>query len=92
MKEYLKKIIEDFNSRENDTERFRFLLEHPGVFMLHLDNDSTHLGLTEGSCKNFTDEEVENFVDMMNGFDGWLGHSEGVISLLETIGIKGEPV
>jgi hypothetical protein len=92
MHDHLRKLIKGFNGLKNDVDRFKFLAIHPDIFMLRLDNDSTHLNLTESTCKNFTEAEVDDFIDSMGNFDGYLGYSGGVISLLKAIGIDGQPV
>ena len=92
MHDHLRNLIKEFNNQKSDVHRFRFLIQHPGIFKLYLDNDSTHLGLTNSTCKNFKDEEIDVFIDSMGSFDGYLGWHEGVISLLEAVGIDGDPV
>lgn len=88
----LKKLIQEFNEKKNDVEKYRFLLQHPGVFKLHLDNDYTCLGLADATCEDLTEGEIDELMDSIDEFDEYLGGGEGILDLLGAIGIIGEPV
>ena len=49
MKAMLLKLINEFNKLKSDKDRFRFLLEHKGVFKLNLDNDDTFTTVSDAT-------------------------------------------
>ena len=91
MLEHLIKLIDEFNTLKNDKDRFRFIIQHKGIFKLSLDNDQTWPAVADHIAAQFSEDVVED-LPTMNDFDGYLGWSDGVVSLLEVIGVKGEPV
>ena len=97
MKEHLNKLIVEFNTMENDIARFRFLMNHPGVFTLNLDNDYTGIDVSPNTCESIGIEPYSDAWDDLNDtitgrFHSWLGWSDGVCSLLEAIGMDHECV
>lgn len=65
----------------SDEGKWQYLLEHkPQWCTVYLDNDYTFIGLDD-------DEDADTI-----GFDGYIGWSDGVLSLLTVLGIKHEPV
>jgi hypothetical protein len=92
MKEHLEKLVAEFNNQRTDKGRYVFMLDHPGIFKLLLDNDDTFAVISDGVSKNFPVDSIEDINDKISEFNGYLGWSDGVISLLEAIGIECESV
>jgi len=97
MKKHLEKLISAFNFLNSDEDRFRFLLEHKGVFKLNLDNDDTFTTISDGT---FASLEIDRWsVDadiwnekITNDFDEYLGWSDGIFTLLRVVGINAASV
>ncbi len=87
---HLKNVIIEFNKQTNDVDRFKFIAQHPGIFTLMLDTDMTFPVVSEKIASQFP-EEVEELPEI-NTFQGYLGWSDGVINLLEAIGMSWEMV
>jgi len=97
MKVHLLKLIEKFNRLDSDKDRFRFILEHKGVFKLNLDNDDTFTTVSDDTLLSIgTDKwsaDADDWNDKItNDFYSYLGWSDGVVALLEVVGIEAEPV
>ena len=74
----MSKLIEEFDSLENDKARWGFVLAHKGKLRLLLDNDQTMV--IDDSADDEDNNNVSNFVN-------YVGRSVGVIDLLHAIGI-----
>ena len=72
-------LIEEFEALKTDVEKWKFVIEHKDSLVIHLDNDGTFIRLRTN------DEEWA-------AFDGYIGWSDGVFSLLKAIGVKAESV
>lgn len=82
-KKEAKEIAENYNKIKTDKERFKFLMSHSDKIKLVLDNDMTMV--------NFITEEDNDEIDIsLKDLDDYLGNSEGVLNLLEFIGITAE--
>lgn len=77
----IKKLMEEFNDLNDDKARWKWIAKHQqdGI-IVWLDNDDTFA--------TFRDDEDGNLMT----FNGWLGNSDGVISLLDSAGIYSEGV
>ena len=74
-----KKLYDEFVALETDVERWKWLVAHQGMgIILLLDDDFT--------CVNFPSDDPEEFLDA--DFDGYIGNSDGVFSLLAALGIR----
>jgi len=70
----MNKLYRKFKKCKNDSERWQFIFDHKdGDYIIELDSDNTIVIFGE-------DQHVS--------FDGWLGYSDGVFTLLDTLGIK----
>ena len=56
-----------------------------------LDNDETFPVVSDHVSHQFGEDVFDTFPEM-DSFDDYLGWSDGVVELLEVIGVKGEPV
>jgi len=97
MEKHLKKSIGEFNKLKSDKDRFRFLLEHKGIFKLILDNDDMFLRISDGVLESLDIDwysvEADILSDSIKGkFDTFLGWSDGVFILLDVVGIEAESV
>lgn len=97
MKEHLEKLINEFNKIKEDGDRYRFLLEHKGIFKLNLDNDETFVTISDGTLKSLKIDKYsvgeDEWNDKITGnFWTYLGWSEGVFILLDAVGLKAESV
>ncbi|WP_373031630.1 hypothetical protein [Sulfurovum sp.] len=73
--------LKELSKIEGDINKWKWLMENQEAgLIVNLDNDDTFV----------TDPDSED--DFCVDFDGYVGWSDGVISLLEAIGIKAEPV
>ena len=91
MKDHLRKRATEWNLLKTDEDRFRFLLEHKGVFALRLDNDGTYVDYIPPPGITDYDEFVEDLPELTSFYE-YLGWSEGVLILLKVIEIKAECV
>ena len=97
MKAHLLKLIAKFNKLKSDKDRFRFLLEHKDVFKLNLDNDETFTTVSDETFKSLGIDkwsvEADDWNDKItNDFQDYLGWHDGVVCLLNVVGITAEPV
>ena len=97
MRKHLKKLISEFNELKTDDSKFRFLLEHKGIFKLNLDNDDTFVTVSDGilnvlGIEKYSVEEDDLNDLITNSFWTYLGWSEGVFILLDVVGIEAESV
>ena len=77
----MNKFKQKFDSLKNDVDRWKFVLENKDKdFQVLLDNDMTFI--------DFNDDEF----DLTCDFDGYLGWSDGVFSLLKALGIPHDGV
>ncbi len=76
----MKKLVQEFKALKTDKERWQWISanQDKGI-TVWLDNDDTFAQLD-----NFPDDTLE--------FNGYVGDSAGVFSLLEAMGIKAENV
>ena len=79
-----------FNAQKTDHDRFRFMLDHKGIFSLMLDNDLASTIYSVGALSNFSEDQIKILPDL-NDFDNYLD-GKLVIPLLGLIGIKAEYV
>ncbi len=77
----MSKLIEEFNSLENDKARWGFVLAHKSKLRLELDNDDTMV-----IDDNASDDDENNY----GSFDDYVGWSDGVITLLNAIGLDAD--
>ena len=97
MKVHLLRLIEKFNRLDSDEDRFRFILEHKGVFRLNLDKDATYTVVSGETFKSLGIDrwsvEADDWNDKItNDFHNYLGWHDGVVCLLKVVGITAEPV
>ena len=88
---HLEGLINDFNELKTDKERFRFIIEHKGVFTLMLDNDQTIPIVSAHVFYQLSQQDFEALPEL-NEFDGYLGLFKGTFDLLDAIGVNCEPV
>ena len=77
----MSKLIEEFNKLENDKVRWGFVLAHKSKLRLSLDNDDTMV-----IDDNASEEDENNY----GSFDNYVGWSDGVITLLNAIGLDAD--
>ncbi len=85
--EALVTIERQYNSLKNDKDRLRYILQYKDVISLMLDNDNTTV------CINWSELEYDRCVKLgicLNDLDNYIGNSEGLISMLDILGIKTE--
>ena len=75
----MSKIINQFNKLSNDIEKWEFILANKDIITVHLDNDYTFITV---DCDS----------DYTGSFSSYIGWSDGVMDLLDVIGIKYEGV
>ena len=75
-----KELHNKFKNCSDDTERWKFVLEHKDIVEIRLDNDETYV-----IVKGIENDDIMNFAE----FIGW---EPGVWNLLEAIGIDAEGV
>ena len=97
MEAFLLKLIDQYNKLKSDEDRFRFLLEHKGVFKLNLDNDDTFTTVSDATFRSLRIDkwsvEADDWNDKItNDFHDYLGWHDGVVCLLKVVGITAEPV
>ena len=97
MEAFLLKLIDQYNKLKTDEGRFRFLLEHKGVFKLNLDNDETFTTVSDATFGSLGIDkwsvEADDWNDKItNDFHNYLGWHDGVVCLLKVVGITAEPV
>ena len=97
MKKHIETLISKFNSLNSDEDRFRFLLEHKGVFKLNLDNDDTFTTVSDATFASLEIDKWSVEADYWNNkitkdFNEYLGWNDGVLILLKVIGITADPV
>lgn len=76
------KLIDSFERCKNDEERWNWVIEHKddGI-LVYLDNDDTFVVLVDAKGNRYEDD------DWYGDFSDYIGWSEGVSILLDTIGI-----
>lgn len=89
-KSKIKEIIKHYNQQSDDISRFKIITSNSKYFGVFLDNDYTGVYLTRIVTCNLTDEEREDYNCQLNSFHGYLGQSEGLVSLLESLKIDYE--
>ena len=77
----MSKLIEDFNKLENDKARWGFVLANKSKLRLSLDNDDTMV-----IDDNASEDDENNY----GSFDNYVGWSDGVITLLNAIGLDAD--
>tara|TARA_R110000772_G_scaffold260261_1_gene378179 strand:- start:359 stop:598 length:240 start_codon:yes stop_codon:yes gene_type:complete len=77
----MSKLIEDFNKLENDKARWGFVLASKSKLRLSLDNDDTMV-----IDDNASEDDENNY----GSFDNYVGWSDGVITLLNAIGLDAD--
>ena len=84
-------LIEELQACSNDEVRWAYVLvnkDEDELPPVTLDNDATYISfVVEVPCKD-SNETEEDWLTI--DFDGYLGWSEGVRSLLNALGIKAE--
>ena len=90
----IKNKAKEWNKLKNDTARFEYLLANKGIFILELDNDLTFADYNLKTLKEIglDLDEAQDILPELNSFDDFLGWHQGVITLLEVIGIDAESV
>ena len=79
-------MIKEFKNLKNDKARWEWLIIHKDQGLrLELDNDDTTLIDT-----TIDPDGVDDSVEYYASFDSYVGWSEGVIDLLQAIGIDAE--
>jgi len=72
-------LFEGFNNLKTDVEKWKWVIDNQHLgFTVMLDNDDTFLSHPENN--------------EIGEFDGYLGWSDGAISLLEALGVESESV
>ena len=77
----MSKLIEEFNKLENDKSKWGFVLAHKSKLRLSLDNDDTMV-----IDDNASEDDENNHAS----FDDYVGWSNGVITLLNAIGLDAD--
>ena len=77
----MSKLIEDFNKSEDDKARWGFVLANKSKLRLSLDNDDTMV-----IDDNASEDDENNY----GSFDDYVGWSDGVITLLNAIGLDAD--
>jgi len=84
-----KSILSDWNALDNDTKRWQSIKDNTSLndgLVVVLDNGSTHVRLSD----YYTDDAQDSVNPRLNGFDSYIGNSDGVEILLDTLGIACE--
>lgn len=97
MKWNYKKLWKEWNKLKTDSKRWKWVIKHKNVALIHLDNDSTVMTLRGDNSKSEESEDCDECVDcggcaMYGEFDHWVGWSDGVFVLLDVCGIDAESV
>ena len=75
-------LLKEFDELNNDKERWLWVLENKDKVFIELDNDITLVSSTI-ECED--GEEVE-----YTSFDEFLGNKDGVLDLLQALGINAD--
>ena len=80
----MEKLFKEFESLKNDKERWLWVKDHQkdGI-IVNLDNDDTFI-----TIENYAPIEGEGY----SNFEGYIGWSEGIFSLLEAMSIRAESI
>lgn len=87
----MSKIIEEFKALPNDVEKWKWLIGKQGLGLkVVCDNDQT--SLVDEVARDKADDECLDYEDLniYADFNGYIGWSSGVFSLLDAIGIDAE--
>ena len=92
--EDLKNICKNWNDLKTDKERYKYLIENKGIFVLRLDNDDTFPEFSEKFMDDFGIDiyDLDGLIPELESFDYYLGWSDGVKVLLKMVGIEAEEV
>jgi hypothetical protein len=86
MNEFKQKMRKEFKILKNDIQRWKWILKNKDKIIVFLDNDDTFAAMAEDKYNaSIGNEEIFEF-------DTYLGYSDGVIYLLEALGIESEVV
>lgn len=77
----MSKIIDDFKVLKNDKDKWAFVLANKSKIRLELDNDDTIV-----VDDNASDDDEDNCAS----FAYYVGWSEGVITLLQSLGLDAD--
>jgi hypothetical protein len=81
----IKELSDQFNKLQNDGEKWKWVLNNQDKdIVVMLDNDYTYAV--------FTNTNTEEDDDTILYFDYYIGDSDGILILLEALGIKAEEV
>ncbi len=82
-------VAGEWNTLENDKDRWKHLLEHKEYYTLCLDNDATfvEVPIPEEELQDFDYDDLDGHINC-NSFDEWIGCDDGVVTLLEVLGIN----
>jgi len=86
----IKEIEKAWNTLGTDEQRWKYLLAHKNEIGLGLDNDGTYARFHSSVIP----DEIEDLDDLpdLNNFYNYVGWSDGVVKLFESLGIEAEPV
>ncbi len=87
-----KPIAESWNVLKTDRDRWKYLLEHKEEYTLLLDNDATivNVHIPDEEMQGIDYDDLDEQLDC-DSFDDYLGWDDGVVTLLEVLGIDGSP-
>ena len=89
-------IAHKWNNVKTDAERFQFLLDNPGYFIVMLDNDMTSVTWTTKALENsgfvVEDYKWDSVLPDLIDFYGYLERTDCVIALLGVVGIECDTV
>lgn len=91
MDDFSRQIVSEFNTLENDKERWTYVIQHQRFLTIHVDNDDTFI--TVGKQEDFDEWSWEDQEAATLRFDHYIGNSQGLVTLLvDVLELPIEPV
>ncbi len=90
-----KEIVNELSDLSTLHKQLNFLLDHASSLQLNIDNDGEHTSFNDNVVIDGTEDEVISLEEKLTSIQlncSYLRSGEGVISLLNYIGIKAEGV